>query len=71
MGAENDSAANGNLVQFFYKNGALFAQLIHYVAVMDDFLAHVNRRAVKIQSNLDYVDRAHHPPHKTPVDEEE
>ena len=43
----------------FDEDGTEPAQLVHHVAVVDDFLADVNRRAVEVQSDLDHVDSAH------------
>ena len=53
-------APAGTSSEFFDKNGAGFPQLVHHVLVMHDFLAHVDRRAVKIESDLDHIDGSHH-----------
>jgi hypothetical protein len=56
MRAENHARAHGYFLQLFHENGPGFAQLVHYVTVMDDLLADINRRAIEVQRDLDYVD---------------
>src|SRR5215469_10694280 len=60
VGAEDGAGARGDFVQFLHEDGARIAQLVHYVLVMHDFLADINGRPVKVQSDLDYVDGAHY-----------
>jgi hypothetical protein len=56
MSAEDGARARGDFVEFFYKDRAGFAQLLHHVLVVDDLFADVNRRAVEVKSDLDDVD---------------
>ena len=60
VGRVDDALAVGHVVDFMDKNRALFRQLIHNIAVMDNLAAHVDGRAKGFQSDLDNVDRAHH-----------
>ena len=60
VGAVNHPLAGRNFVHAVDKNGALGGQLVHHVAVMDDLLAHVDRRAEGFQGNADNVDGPHH-----------
>ncbi len=48
MGAEDDTRALRHLAQFIHEDRARLAQLIHYVAVVDNLLAHVNRRSIEV-----------------------
>jgi hypothetical protein len=57
MRAENHARTHGYFLQLLHENGAGFAQLVHYVTVMDDLLADINRRAIEIQRDPDYVNR--------------
>ena len=49
----------GNLVHLLDEAGALVAQLVDDVAVVDDLLAHVDRAVADLEGLLDDVDRAH------------
>jgi hypothetical protein len=44
--------------QLVHEHGALLAQPVHDVAVVHDFVAHVDRGAVHLERHLDDVDRA-------------
>jgi hypothetical protein len=48
MSAEDDVIIVGNLVEFLDKYCALLLEVIDDVAVMHDFMAHVDRRAKKL-----------------------
>ena len=56
MRAENGPGSRGHFVQLLDEDGAGLAQFIHNVLVVHDFLAHINRRPVQIQSDLHHVD---------------
>src|ERR1035441_2688718 len=58
MGAVDDALAVGHVVDLVDKNCALFRQLVHNIAVMDDLAADVDGRAEGLQSDLDDVDGA-------------
>jgi hypothetical protein len=49
-----------HFADLLHKNSPGFAQLIDHVLIVNDFLAHVDGRPVKVQSDLDYVDGPHH-----------
>jgi hypothetical protein len=49
-----------NVVDLVDKDSALLRQLIHDIAVMDDFTANVNWRAKCLERDLDDVDGANH-----------
>jgi hypothetical protein len=59
MRAEDDASANRHLAQLFNENRAGPPKLIDYVAVVDDFFAHVDGGAIKVKSDLDDIDGAH------------
>ena len=63
--AENGARAGRHFFEFLDENGAQLAQFIDHVLVMDDFLAHIDRRAVEVQSDFDHIDGAHHAGAKT------
>src|SRR5579884_1658234 len=65
MRAENDARALGHFLEFLDENGPGAAQLVDDMAVVNDLLADVNRRAVKIEHNLHDIDSAHHARAKT------
>lgn len=54
----NDALALGNLVNIVDENRAFLRQIIDDTTVMDNFLAHVNRRAKSIQRDADNINRA-------------
>src|SRR5690606_26251123 len=58
MGREHDDGAGGSLVELVDEDGALGAQVFDDVAVVDDFMAHVDGRAVQFERALDDVDGA-------------
>ena len=58
VGAEDHGGVVGHLVQLVDEVRALGAQRLHHVAVVDDLLAHVDRRGAHLQRELDDVDRA-------------
>ena len=60
VGAENHRGAVRHLVQFIDEYRADGAQAIHDVLVVDDFVAHVDRRAEQHDGPLDDVDGAVH-----------
>src|SRR5215475_15499435 len=47
----------GDLVELFHKNGAFALECVHHVAVVDDFVAYVDRWAKFLQRQLDNLDR--------------
>ena len=50
----------GHLIQLVNEDGALLGEIVYNVAVVNDFLADVDRRTECIQRNLHYIDRTHH-----------
>ena len=60
VGRVDDALAVRHVVDLVDKDRALFRQLIHNIAVMDNFAAHVDGRAKGFKGDLDDVDRAHH-----------
>src|ERR1039457_1619531 len=69
--AENDSRALRHLRQLLYENGARLPQFIHDVAVVDDLLPHIDRRAIEVQYDLDDIDRPHHAGAESPRPEQD
>jgi len=58
MGGKNDGRAGiRDFVQFFDEDGALGLEALHHVAVMDNFMAHIDRRAVFGERQFDDLDR--------------
>jgi hypothetical protein len=53
------------LIEFIDKDRALGLQIVDHVGVVDDFMAHVDRRAKTSERLLDDGDRAVHPGAKT------
>ncbi len=53
-------AGIGNLVEFLDENRALGAQAVDHVAVVHDFVAHIDRRPVNRERPLHRFDGAHH-----------
>ena len=66
MGAVDDALALGHFVDAIDKNRALLLQFLHHKAVVDDLLAHINRRPKGLERNPDNVDRPHHPGAESP-----
>ena len=60
MGAEDDPCSFRNLAQLFDEDGPGSPQFIHHVAVMNDFLADIDRGPIKVQCDFNHVDGAHH-----------
>ncbi len=60
VGAVNHALSVGHIVDFVHKNRALFRQLIHNIAVMDNLAANVNGRAKRLQCDFYNVDGPHH-----------
>ena len=60
MGAVDDPLAGRDLLDAVHENGALGAQLVHHITVMDDLFAHVNGRSEGLQRNANDVNGAHH-----------
>jgi len=58
MGAEDDSGPIGDFVEILDENCAACAQVIDDVAVVDDFVPHVNGCPVKGKRTLDGLDGA-------------
>ncbi len=58
MGAEHDRGAIGHLVQLLDEDRALLTQRIDDVAVVDDLVADIDRRAVFFERPLHDLDRA-------------
>ena len=61
VGAEDGDATRGNFVDLVYKMRAFCAQPLDDVAVMDDFMANVNGRAIFFECALDDLDRPFDP----------
>ncbi len=66
VGAVDQLGAQGGLVGFVDENGALGAQIIDHPAVVDDFVAHVDRLFAAGERAFDDLDRAVHAGTKTP-----
>ena len=60
MSAENKHSAYRNLFDRFHEDCAAAPQLIHYIAVMNDFMMDVNRAAVSFERELYDVHRSNH-----------
>ena len=58
MRAEHQQRAFGNLGGIVDEDGALAAQILDDVPVVDDLVAHVDRRAVAGEAQLDDLDGA-------------
>ena len=57
---EDDQLAFGNLVLGLDEHRAARLEVAHDMDVVDDLVAHVDRRPVLLEQLLDDVDRAHH-----------
>ena len=51
----------GHLVQLVHEDRAFAAEALDHVFVMDDLVAHIDRRAVADERLLDGIDGPHHP----------
>ena len=60
VGGKHQGVAGRDVVQVFDKDGALGAQVVDDVGVVDDFVAHVDGRAELLQGPLDDLDGAVH-----------
>ena len=60
VGTIDHALAIRHVVDLMDKDRALFCQLIHNIAVMDDFAADIDGRAEGLKSDFDDVDRADH-----------
>ncbi len=61
MRAVDDSFACRDFLYTVHKDGAFGGQLVHNVAVMNDFLANIDGRAKGFQRDADNIDGANHP----------
>src|SRR6202012_803816 len=59
--AENRAPPGRYFSELLHENGAEIAQLVDHVFVGDDLFTHINRRPIKVESNLYDIDRAHNP----------
>ena len=57
VGREHDGGTLGHLVELLDEDGAAGGQVVDDVLVVDDLLAHVDRRAVEVERLLDRDDR--------------
>ena len=60
VGTEDDDNVIGHLVEFFDKDRTACAQVFDHELVMDDFMAHINRRPEDFQGAVDDFDRPVH-----------
>ena len=58
MRAEDHRRAVGHLVEFLDEDRAALLEVVDDVAVVHDFVAHVDRRAQRFERALDDLDRA-------------
>ena len=58
VGAENNDGAFGNFIGFLDEYDAFVLQPLHHMRVMNDFMAHINRRAEFIERHFDDFDGA-------------
>src|ERR1035438_2129999 len=58
--AERAAPPQGPLANLLHEDGARLAQFVHDVLVVNDFLAHVNRRSVEVERDFDHIDGPHH-----------
>jgi hypothetical protein len=56
--AENSDCAVRHFIEFFDKLRTFIAQVVHHVPIVDDLVAHVDRRAVSFECAIDNFDRA-------------
>src|ERR1700733_1181739 len=59
MRAVDHTLAIGDFILAVHEDRALPAQLVYHKAVVDDLLAHVNRRAEGLQRDADNINRPH------------
>src|SRR5262249_8851453 len=48
----------GDLVELLDEDGALLLQSLDHMPIVDDFMAHIDRRAVALEGERDDMDRA-------------
>ena len=60
MSTENGAAADGDFIEFLYENSPSGREAVNNVAVVNDFLAHIDRGAVDLQREFDDVNCTHH-----------
>jgi hypothetical protein len=58
VGAVDDTLTIGDIVDFMHEDSALFSQLIHNIAVVNDFTANIDRSAEGFEGDFDDVDGA-------------
>ena len=61
MRRKNDGPSGRHLVQFLDKNGAFGLKPFDHNAIMDDFMAHIDRRAIFGDGAFDDLDRPFDP----------
>ena len=66
MRAVDQPLAVRDLVNFIHKNRALALQLLYYIAIVDDLLAHIDRRPKGIQRDPHNVNGPHNSGAKPP-----
>jgi hypothetical protein len=59
VGTENGNCALRHFIEFLDEARAFTAKVIDHVPVVDDFMTHVNRCAMLLQSAIDNFDRPH------------
>src|ERR1022692_2257173 len=64
--AVDDALAGRDFLNAVHKDGALGAQLVHHITVVDDLFAHVNRRSKVLQGYANDVNGANHAGAKAP-----
>ena len=57
MGTEDHVAVIGYLVEFVDEDRAFLFQVVDHVAIVHDFVAHIDRRAEQLDRALDDFDR--------------
>ena len=60
MGAVDDALAVRNVIDLVDKDRAFFRQLVHNIAVMNDFTANIDWRAEGFESDFNDIDGTHH-----------
>src|SRR3546814_882907 len=58
MRGKHHNGARRRFVQFVDENGALLPQVLNHIAVMDNFVPHINWRAMQLERPLDNIDGA-------------
>ena len=61
MRAVNYALTIGNLIDGIDKNGAFALQFFHNKTIVDDLLAHVDRRSKGLKRNAHNIDGTNHP----------